>query len=249
MINISDLKDLLHTKGMYQKDKLLLVLAVNACAPKKAVEIRKIASEAGLKQIHRWNITAILSSVKSYAVSAKNGWELNKTGQNYVDKLLHITPISAKPVAFSHVDFKKTIKDNIQLAELLNSRINEIEKNISVQAHLSAVIIMGSLLEGFLLYLMNKHPKQANQSKVVPKRKDGSIKPINEWKLFEMINIAHDLGWIKNDIKQFSHSLRNYRNLVHPYEQLKENEFPDRGTCDICVSVVNAGISELVKIV
>lgn len=249
MFNISDLKDILHTKGLYQKDKLLFVLATNDCSPKKVVEIKKIASEAGLKEIHRWNITAILNSVKSYAISAKNGWELNKNGQNYIINLLNKIPVSTKSIEFSYIDFKKTIKDNIQLAELLNSRVNEIEKNISVQAYLSAVIMMGSLLEGFLLYLMNKYTKQANQSRVVPKRQDGTTKAINELKLFEMINIAHDLGWIKNNTKRFSHSLRIYRNLVHPYEQLKENEFPDRGTCDICVAVVNAGINELLKII
>lgn len=62
-----------------------------------------------------------------------------------------------------------------------------------------------------------------------------------------MIDVAHELGWLGVDVKRFSHSLREFRNLVHPYQQLKEGVIPDEDTCKISWQVVRASINDLEK--
>lgn len=249
MINLSDLKDLLHNKKITNKDKLLLILSVNDDVPKKVKEIKKIASGAGLKKIHKWNVSSLLNSGATYAVNVENGWELNIAGKNYVaSKILKKTPLQTKVSPFSNLNFKNIIKDR-DLAKVLTLRRDEIVKNLTSDAHLSAVIMMGTLLEGVLLYAIYQHSKIATTTKAAPKEKNGKTKNVNQWVLSDMIDVAHDLGWIKGDVKNFSHVLRDYRNMIHPYHQKKKKEFPTKETCNVCAAVVSAGIDELIKVI
>ena len=130
--------------------------------------------------------------------------------------------------------------------EILKARWMEAQKCVDAKAFLSAIIIMGSMLEGFFLGMMQCRPKEANQASSAPKDyKSGKIKYFNEWKFSEMIEVAHEVGWIELDVKRFSHALRDFRNLIHPYEQLILKTFPDEDTCNISWLVVQAACNDV----
>ncbi|MCL5986306.1 MAG: hypothetical protein M1371_07040 [Actinobacteria bacterium] len=95
--------------------------------------------------------------------------------------------------------------------------------------------------------VIHKHPKEANQTLSSPKEKVGGIKKFSEWTLNDMINVSHELKWIKEDIKHFSHALKDYRNLVHPWYQRDKGIYPDENTCKICLQVMIAAITDLSK--
>lgn len=149
-------------------------------------------------------------------------------------------------LAFPIPDFL-TIIDDPSLGEILKVRWKETLRYIENEAHLSAIIMMGSILEGVLLLVIHKHPKEVNQVKSSPKDEQGDVKRFWEWTLSDMINVTHEQGWIKGDVKQFSHTLRDYRNLVHPWHQRAKSENPDEDTCKICWQVVVAAINDLIK--
>lgn len=132
------------------------------------------------------------------------------------------------------------------VGEILDYRWDEIQRCIDAQANLSAVILMGSLLEGLLLGVIHKNIKDANQSNSAPRR-NGRVKPFAEWKLGEMIDVAYSLNWIEIDVKKFSHALREFRNLIHPYEHMISNFNPSKDTTDISWLVVQAAINDLMK--
>jgi hypothetical protein len=130
------------------------------------------------------------------------------------------------------------------ISEILNNRWSEIQKCIDGGATISAVIMMGSLLEGFLLGVMQKYPQVANQANNSPK-KDGKVKQFPDWKLGEMIDVAHEVNWIQLDVKKFSHALRDFRNIIHPYQQLVTQTYPDIDTCNISWLVVQAACNDI----
>lgn len=132
------------------------------------------------------------------------------------------------------------------MGEILKSRWDEIQKCIDANAHLAAVILMGSLLEGILLGVFQKNMIEANKAKGAPKDKNGKTKQFADWKLAEMIDVAHQIGWIDIDVKKFSHSLREFRNLIHPYEQMIHKVNPNKDTTHISWLVVQAAINDLV---
>lgn len=135
------------------------------------------------------------------------------------------------------------------IGELLNRRWEEAQRCVDVSAHLAATIMMGSLLEGMLLGVMNRFPGVANQAKAAPKIPNSdTTKKFWEWYLSEMIDVAHEVGWIDLDVKKFSHSLREFRNLIHPYHQLATKTNPDSDTCRIGWLVVQAAVNDLAKV-
>lgn len=67
-------------------------------------------------------------------------------------------------------DFERLVQD-ASLAEILTYRWAEAQRCFRAGAHLSAVVMMGSILEGVLLHKVERNTKAANQAKVAPRDK------------------------------------------------------------------------------
>ncbi len=145
-------------------------------------------------------------------------------------------------------DFHRLVQDEL-LADVLSFRWNEAQKCVQVGAYLAAIVMMGSILEGLLLNRVEHNREVANRTRSSPKdQKTGQPRPIQEWGLSTLIDVAHEARWLQGDVKRFSHALRESRNLVHPYVQRLNNETPDHDTCSICWRVVQAAVSDLLGI-
>jgi len=130
---------------------------------------------------------------------------------------------------------------------ILTNRLDEIEKGLLVGASLSVIFMCGSILEGILLGTAQNNPKLFNQSSCSPKDKEGNVKRLNEWSLAQLIDVACNLNLIKLDVKKFSHALRDFRNYIHPYEQMVSGFSPDQHTAEICFQVLKAALADLGK--
>lgn len=131
-----------------------------------------------------------------------------------------------------------------KLAGILEARFTEAQLCLP-HSPMATIMLCGSLLEGLLLGLANKKLADFNRSPQSPKDENGKPKPFKDWSLAQFIDVAHGLGILRLDVKQFSHYLRNFRNYIHPYQQMKEDFHPDRHTAEICLTVVKAAINNL----
>lgn len=154
--------------------------------------------------------------------------------------------VSDTKLTYPSPGFEDLVKDQ-KMAELLEFRWVEANLNFQNGAYFSATIMLGSLLEGILLDTVKSHPKDANCSKLLSKGKDDSNgKHPDELSLSELIQVAYECGWIKNGIDKFCHSLRDYRNFIHPRKHLSEkNANITREICEISWTVVKAAIHDL----
>ena len=144
-------------------------------------------------------------------------------------------------------DFYRLVQDD-SLADVLWFRWQEAQKCVQAEAYLAAVVMMGSILEGVLLNRFEHNLEVGNRAKSSPKdRKTGKPKPVHDWGLSSMVDVAHEVGWLQGDVKRFSHALRESRNLVHPYMQRLQGDVPDGDTCSICWQVVQAAVSDLFR--
>ena len=137
---------------------------------------------------------------------------------------------------------------DIGIGALLEQRWGEAQICVDNGAYLSATIAMGGLLEGLLLGVIMSRPQDANRSTSAPKDSDGKVKHFGNWTLSEMIDVAHSVGWLDLDVKRFSHALREFRNLIHPYQQLATRADPDSDTCGISWLVVQATVNDLARV-
>jgi hypothetical protein len=146
---------------------------------------------------------------------------------------------------FDTVSFDKTkIEENLK--QILELRMAEINDCINANANLSAVILIGSILEGLLLGYAMKFPKTFNTSPVAPKDDNGKIRTFNNWTLSDFINTAYNIGLLKEDVKNHSHTVRDFRNYIHPRQQLSTLFFPDKNTSLISLHVLKACITQLI---
>lgn len=145
---------------------------------------------------------------------------------------------------FSNISVNKIGLEGM-VSEVIDGRIKEIERCYSSDAYLSVIIIAGSTLEGILLGLANQYPKYFNTAKSSPKDKSGKVYELSKWSLSSFIDVAYELGLVQHDIQRFSHTLRDFRNYIHPYQQMSSGFNPREHTAKICLHVLKAAIQEI----
>ena len=169
-----------------------------------------------------------------------------------VDKVvLHDDKASLKADDFLEKEFEDISLDNLGLdgfvTEILKIRFEEIKKCFVAKAHLSVIFLSGSSLEGILLGIALKNPKSFNQANSAPKDQNGKVKQFPDWTLSQLIETAREIQLLKEDVKKFSHVLRDFRNYIHPYQQVSSGFNPDHHTAKICFQVLKAAIFQLSK--
>jgi hypothetical protein len=135
------------------------------------------------------------------------------------------------------VELKVAITDvvaDLDLARAVQLRLDEAHICQEHGAYTSAVIMLGSLLEGVLV-----HAAEARRADVP------FPKPLRAAGLQDLVQHAHTNGWIDQDAKMASELLRTYRNLVHPLAEKRAKHSADFDTADLCWSTVNAVLNDL----
>lgn len=163
-----------------------------------------------------------------------------------------INPKSKDEEIFLSQEFEVTEISSLGLDEsivsIINSRIKEIKICLDNNAPLASIFLIGSTLEGILLGFASQYPQKYGQAKSSPKEENGKVKKFDKWNLNDFINVSSEIGFLEKDVKQFSHHLRNFRNYIHPKQQLKDEFYPNNHTALICEQVLKAAIYELSKI-
>lgn len=186
---------------------------------------------------------------------AFDNWKVVRVEKEIVfvkaDKINFETKTEIKEDDFINREFEEISIDKLGLdsivSESLNLRFDEIKKGINSIAPLSVIFLSGSSLEGILLGFASKFPKEFNQANSAPKDKEGKVKSFHEWTLSNFIDTANEIGLLKEDVKKFSHVLRDFRNYIHPYEQISKNFNPDIHTAKLCWQVLKVAVIQLSK--
>ena len=175
---------------------------------------------------------------------------LLKKGRQIVARLSGVSP-DANSVTDRENSYKDFEVSNIQnlpvapaVADIILDRLEEAQKCLSVGAYLSVIFQCGSVLEAILLGVAKKEPERFNKSASSPKR-DGKPKAFREWSLSEFINVASDIGLLQQDVKTFSHGLREFRNYIHPEQQMSSGFKPDKHTAELCFNALRVALADV----
>jgi hypothetical protein len=175
--------------------------------------------------------------------------ELVQCVQSIAVRLLGSTAQTTTESEFAAKEFGNVSIDKLGLDAamigIMKQRIDEIRKCLTAKAPLAVIFLCGSTLEGVLLGIACTKAKDFNQSAASPKDKTSNVKKFYEWTLNDLINVARDLRLVGEDVKKFSHAMRDFRNYIHPYEQMSSGFNPDEHTAKICWQVLQAAITQL----
>ncbi len=128
---------------------------------------------------------------------------------------------------------------------VIEARLDEARRAMKASASLSVIFLSGSVLEAVLLGAAQKSPSKFNQANASPRTQDGQVKKFHEWSLAQYIDVSCELGLLKPDVKKFSHGLRDFRNYIHPYQQMASGFLPDQHTAKLCFQVLKAALADV----
>jgi len=152
---------------------------------------------------------------------------------------------------FLKKEFKEVSISSLKLdgaiTSILEQRLDEIKKCLHSKAALATIFLCGSTLEGILLGIASNNPQKFNVTTSSPKDKSGKVLQFHEWALSNLIDVAKEIDFLNEDVKKFSHALRNFRNYIHPYAQASEHFNPDEHTAKLCWQVLKIAIFQISK--
>lgn len=152
-------------------------------------------------------------------------------------------PTFSEPADF-RLRLERLLADEVTV-DLLMGRLEETRICENGGAYTMAVIGIGSIVEGLLLQLLLERDGELRE-KGFPNPRDPERRiRADRLTLEQMIDIAHGKDWIQLDATKFVHTVRDFRNFVHPRKELKERPRFDRDSVMLCWAPVQALLNDL----
>lgn len=131
---------------------------------------------------------------------------------------------------------------NAELRSILERDYAEIQRAFVASCWKSVIILSGGAIEAILVDRLQSDPGRATASNKAPKDAD-----ISKWNLNDLVNVAVDLDYVSAGVEKLSHSVRDYRNLVHPGNEIRKKLRFDSEEARIALEVLHIVWRDLSK--
>lgn len=105
------------------------------------------------------------------------------------------------------------------------------------KAYLAGSAMAAAALEAMLMLMVNVYPEEAEQTGKAPRRSNGTIKPLLDWNLGQLLAVAKSANWLPSEldlatdkwsnrrarIGDYAEICRIVRNLIHPGNYVTEH--------------------------
>ena len=98
----------------------------------------------------------------------------------------------------------------------------------------SVIILSGGAIEAILTDIALQNATQAKAATSAPKESD-----VTRWDLADLINVAVELKLVSAGVEKLSHSVRAYRNLIHPGNEIRNKLTFDAEEAKIALEVLH----------
>lgn len=196
------------------------------------------------EMLERWQ-TIMLVKGNIISPSDQKLYELCLVEIESLETMNHISKEDALFLSkdFSDIDFSK-INIPISFKDIFDQRLKEIEQSLDSKSPLAVIFLCGSTLEGLLFEVASKNIATFNRCVSSPKYKS-VVKPLPEWTLDNLITVSRELNLVGQDVVKHAHALKDFRNYIHPRQQIRENFTPRMFTAEMASKVLYAAIADL----
>jgi hypothetical protein len=161
---------------------------------------------------------------------------------NYVGVLSYASMVLGRLKIFIEESLETPVTETRRFAFISDTNIrkiverdyDEIQRAYISKCWKSVIILCGGTIEAILTDLLICHDTEAKQAKSAPNKPD-----ISRWDLSELINVAVELKLVTESVEKLSHSIREYRNLVHPGNEIRNKLHFDAEEAKISLEVLN----------
>jgi hypothetical protein len=123
---------------------------------------------------------------------------------------------------------------NAKLRRILERDYRELQRAYIADCWKSVIILAGGAIEAMLTDLLLQHQTKACSATKAPKKPD-----ITRWDLIDLINVSVELALVSAGIERLSHSVRDYRNLVHPGNEIRSGLMFEAEEAKIAIEVLH----------
>ena len=132
-----------------------------------------------------------------------------------VGTLISVIETSARTPVTEVRDF--SFVNDPELCKILERDYSEIQRAYISKCWKSVIILSGGAIEAILTDLLLQDAVSARSASKAPIESD-----ITKWGLADLISVSVELGIVSPSVEKLSHSVRDYRNLVHPGKEIRE---------------------------
>lgn len=121
-----------------------------------------------------------------------------------------------------------------ELRKVLERDYSEIQRAYIAKCWKSVIILSGGEIEAMLVDVLLQNPGIAKTATKAPSKPD-----ITKWDLADLINVCVELKLVSPGVEKLSHSIREYRNLVHPGNEIRNKLTFDAEEARIALEVLH----------
>lgn len=203
-----------------------------------------VLAKLNLDLLEHWRVSKLLRGEEPTSADTRLHDEL-KSQFAALATVTNATDLAFLARDFGEIDLAK-LPRSLTAREVVDARLKEIDACLSANAPLAVIFLVGSTLEGLLLQLAKANPTQFTTASSAPKDKvTGRVRPLDQWRLTDLIATAHLLKILSDDVFKFADHVRGFRNYIHPGQQLAEGFEPRKETAQIANQVLIAALTDL----
>lgn len=204
-----------------------------------------VVAKLNLDLVERWNLIQLRTDA---AITDYQKLAVKKAQETFESIGSDHETTTQDDAAFLARDFGEinidALRTNLTAADIVAARLLEIQKTLDADAPLATIFLVGSTLEGLLHDIAMANTSSFLASRAVPRSK-GKTKPLDQWTLDELITVSADIGVLSADVAKHATQVRNFRNYIHPRQQLREQFEPRAETAQIAQQVLRAALKDL----
>jgi hypothetical protein len=123
---------------------------------------------------------------------------------------------------------------NAPLQKIIERDYQEIQRTYIAKCWKSVIILSGGAIEAILIDLLQQNDANAMSSTSAPENSD-----ITKWDLCDLIKVSVELKLLSPSIDKLSHSVREYRNLIHPGNEIRNKLVFGEEEAKIAIEILN----------
>jgi hypothetical protein len=131
------------------------------------------------------------------------------------------------------------IADDVPLRRILDADWKEANQNFKAKAWKSCVLLCGGIIEGLLLWQLERAQRVVATNTSADIRYDGEM-------LSGVIRKSKEQGLIGQDVEFLMEWARIFRNIIHPGNQRRERRTPVKNHAELALKLAQV-ISESVR--
>ena len=127
-----------------------------------------------------------------------------------------------------------TFVRDTKIRDIVERDYAEIQRAFIAECWKSVIILSGGAIEAMLVDLLEQNRTSAQTAASAPKSTE-----LSRWVLSDLIAVAVELKLVSAGAEKLSHSIREYRNLVHPGNEIRNGLSFGREEARIALEVLH----------